>query len=84
VPCWRLARNGGVRYTVISTAAKSLTEKPGARPEILADDASDIVYAVLSPELFLLLTRDRAWSPAKWEKWAYDTLGSQLLVAHEL
>ncbi|MGW1107685.1 TetR/AcrR family transcriptional regulator [Streptomyces sp. NPDC002540] len=72
------------RYTVISTAAKSLAEKPGARPDIPADEAADIIYAVLSPELFLLLTRDRAWPPAKWEQWAYRTLSSQLLVANGL
>ncbi|MEU7115136.1 TetR/AcrR family transcriptional regulator [Streptomyces sp. NPDC046182] len=69
------------RYTVLSTAAKSLTQKPGARPAIPAEEAADILYAVLSPELFLVLTRDRAWPPAKWEQWAYDTLGSQLLAA---
>jgi hypothetical protein len=37
-------------------------------------------YAVLSPELFLVLTRDRAWPPDKWERWAYGTLRSQLLA----
>ncbi|MFD7768266.1 TetR/AcrR family transcriptional regulator [Streptomyces sp. NPDC059787] len=68
------------RYTVIATAAKSLTEKPGARTAVPVEEAADIVYAILSPELFLVLTRDRAWPPAKWEQWAYDTLGSQLLA----
>ncbi|MGW8881908.1 TetR/AcrR family transcriptional regulator, partial [Streptomyces mirabilis] len=72
------------RYSVISTAAKSLTEKPGARPAISVEEVADIIYAVLSPELFLVLTRDRAWPPAKWEKWAYDTLISQLLVDNGL
>ncbi|MFE2036615.1 TetR/AcrR family transcriptional regulator [Streptomyces scopuliridis] len=69
------------RYTVISTAARSLTLKPGARPGISAAETADIIYALLSPELFLILTRDRAWSPDKWQRWAYDTLCSQLLVA---
>ncbi|MFD7685643.1 TetR/AcrR family transcriptional regulator [Streptomyces sp. NPDC059781] len=68
------------RYTVIATAAKSLTEKPGARTAVPVEEAADIIYAILSPELFLVLTRDRAWPPAKWEQWAYDTLGSQLLA----
>lgn len=72
------------RYTVIATAVKSLTKKPGARSDIPADEAADIIYAVLGPELFLLLTRDRAWPPAKWEQWAYHTLSSQLLVADGL
>ncbi|MFB7852528.1 MULTISPECIES: TetR/AcrR family transcriptional regulator [unclassified Streptomyces] len=72
------------RYTVIATAAKSLTKKPGARPAIPVEETADIIYAILSPELFLVLTRDRAWSPTKWEQWAYDTLSSQLLVNNEL
>lgn len=72
------------RYTVISTAAKSLTKKPGAHPTISADEAADIIYAVLSPELFLIFTRDRAWPPAKWEQWACDTLSSQLSVDNGL
>ncbi|WP_187438565.1 hypothetical protein [Streptomyces sp. sk2.1] len=68
----------------IATAAKSLTKKPGARPAIPVEETADIIYAILSPELFLVLTRDRAWSPTKWEQWAYDTLSSQLLVNNEL
>ncbi|GGY62163.1 TetR/AcrR family transcriptional regulator [Streptomyces omiyaensis] len=68
------------RYTVLSAAATSLAGKPGARPAVPAGEAADIVYAVLSPELFLVLTRDRSWSPAKWERWAHDTLASQLLA----
>ncbi|WP_279571469.1 helix-turn-helix domain containing protein [Streptomyces sp. 8K308] len=68
------------RYTVISTAAQSLTKKPGASPAVPADVAADIIYAVLSPELFLVLTRDRAWPAPRWERWAHHTLSSQLLV----
>ncbi|MFG2867339.1 TetR/AcrR family transcriptional regulator [Streptomyces sp. NPDC048338] len=68
------------RYAVISEAAKSLTGKPGAHPAVPVEEAADILYAVLSPELFLVFTRDRAWPPARWERWAYRTLRSQLLV----
>ncbi|MFD5784446.1 TetR/AcrR family transcriptional regulator [Streptomyces sp. NPDC126933] len=70
------------RYTVFSTAAKSLTKMPGARDALSAEETADIMYALLSPELFLVLTRDRAWSPDRWERWAYDTLCSQLLAAN--
>ncbi|MEV6784952.1 hypothetical protein [Streptomyces sp. NPDC051098] len=69
---------------MISTAATSLTRKPGARPAIPVEEAADIIYAILSPELFLVLTRYRAWPPAKWEQWAYDALSSQLLVDNGL
>jgi AcrR family transcriptional regulator len=68
------------RYTVISTAVESLMRKPGARSGIPAGEATDIVYALLSPELFLVLTRDRAWPPATWEQWVYVTLAAQLVT----
>jgi AcrR family transcriptional regulator len=67
------------RYLVISTAVESLLSKPGARTDVPGDLAKDVTYGVLSPELFLVLTRDRAWSPAAWERWAYDTLAAQLV-----
>jgi AcrR family transcriptional regulator len=68
------------RYTVISTAVESLMSKPGARSGVPTGEATDIVHALLSPELFLILTRDRGWPPAAWERWAYNTLASQLIT----
>jgi hypothetical protein len=45
-----------------------------------AQDAADLLYGLLSPELFLLLVRERGWSADRWEGWAYETLRSQLCV----
>ncbi|MEO3793825.1 helix-turn-helix domain-containing protein [Nonomuraea sp. B10E15] len=64
------------RYTVTRTAADSLMAKPGARPEV--SHAADLLYGVLSPELYLVFTRDRGWTPERFERWAHDTLHSQL------
>ncbi|MEO3886036.1 helix-turn-helix domain-containing protein [Nonomuraea sp. B5E05] len=64
------------RYTVTQTAADSLMAKPGARPEV--SQAADLLYGVLSPELYLVFTRDRGWTPERFERWAHDTLRSQL------
>ena len=72
--------HGDPRYTVHTAAAKALLDKPGARPGLTVDKTADIFYALLSPELFLTLTRDRAWTPAAWERWAADTLALQLLT----
>ncbi|GIF74929.1 TetR/AcrR family transcriptional regulator [Asanoa siamensis] len=66
------------RYTVATAAARSLVGKPGGRPGVSATDAADLLYGVLSPELYLLLVRDRGWSPARFERWAFDTLRPQL------
>ncbi|WP_181776301.1 TetR/AcrR family transcriptional regulator [Amycolatopsis pittospori] len=67
------------RHTVHAAAAKALLEKPGANAVLSADRAADILYALLSPELFLILTRDRAWAPEVWEVWAEELLAAQLL-----
>lgn len=66
------------RLQVQVTAAASLIAKPGARPGITAEQAADLLYAILSPELYLLFTRDRSWTPDHWQQWAYGTLHTQL------
>jgi AcrR family transcriptional regulator len=67
------------RFTVYATAAQALVTKPGVREEMSAEHTADVLFALLSPELYLLLVRDRGWTPAQWEQWAYGTLRSQLL-----
>lgn len=66
------------RFTVQSAAAAALVTKPGARAGVSAGHAADVLYGILSPELYLLLVRDRDWAPARWEGWAYATLCAQL------
>jgi AcrR family transcriptional regulator len=66
------------RYEVEATAAKALVGKPGAREGVSAEHAADLLFGLLSPELYLLLVRDRGWLPEQWERWVYDTLRPQL------
>ncbi|MCO5994448.1 TetR/AcrR family transcriptional regulator [Actinoallomurus rhizosphaericola] len=66
------------RFTVHAAAARSLSAKPGIRDGVTAEHTADVLYGLLSPELYLLLVRDRGWSPERWERWSYDTLRSQL------
>ncbi|HUR08234.1 MAG TPA: helix-turn-helix domain-containing protein [Nonomuraea sp.] len=74
---WQLGLAG--RHTVQRTAAEALRGKPGARTDITADRAADLLFALLSPELYLLLVRDRAWTCDQYRHWAYGTLAAQLL-----
>lgn len=67
------------RYTVQRTAAAAIVGKPGARPGVTADQAADALFAILSPELYLLLVRDRSWTPEQWTPWALTTLRPHLL-----
>ncbi|MEV0620562.1 TetR/AcrR family transcriptional regulator [Nonomuraea sp. NPDC050404] len=66
------------RYIVATAAALSLVTKPGIRPGVSAEHAADLLYGVLSPDLYLLFVRERGWRPEKFERWAHDTLRTQL------
>ena len=61
-----------------TVAARSLIAKPGARSGVSLEDAADVLFALLSPELYLVMVRDRGWAPDRWEEWAYRTLRAQL------
>ncbi len=71
-------RDTDPRLEVHTAAARGLMAKPGARRDVPAEQAADVLFGLLSPELYLLFTRDRDWSPDRWEQWAYQTLHAQL------
>ncbi|GAA4231344.1 AcrR family transcriptional regulator [Streptosporangium album] len=66
------------RYLVQQGAAKALVGKPGARAEVSVEEAADLLYGLLSPELYLLFVRERGWSSERWEQWVGQTLRAQL------
>jgi AcrR family transcriptional regulator len=66
------------RYTVQYAAAEALAGKPDARPGLSVEMAADLLFGLLSPELYLIFVRDRGWSPDAWEEWARTALTSQL------
>ncbi|TCO20546.1 TetR family transcriptional regulator [Kribbella steppae] len=70
-----------LRYVVQRAAANAFVTKPGARKDLTADEAADLLYGILSPELYLLFVRDRGWSHDRWVEWAGQTLRTQLCAA---
>ncbi|MCN9244299.1 TetR/AcrR family transcriptional regulator [Streptomyces sp. RY43-2] len=66
------------RYIVQHAAAKALVTKADARPGIDTDRAADLLYGLLSPELYLIFVRDRGWTPDAWEEWARTALTAHL------
>ena len=66
------------RLDVHTAAARSLVAKPGAASQLSVEQAADVLFGLLSPELYLLFVRDRGWAPERWEQWVYDTLHAQL------
>jgi AcrR family transcriptional regulator len=49
------------------------------RAGLSADEAGDIVHALMSPEVYRLLVIGRGWAPARYQRWAADALVQQLL-----
>jgi AcrR family transcriptional regulator len=43
------------------------------------ESAADILYALASPDVYLLLTGDRRWTAADYEEWLYHALSDALL-----
>lgn len=72
------------RYVVQRTTAEALVGKPGIRPSLSATDVADLLYGLLSPELFLVFTRDRQWSTQRWQEWTHATLAHQVCVDHAM
>ncbi|MFI7135813.1 TetR/AcrR family transcriptional regulator [Nonomuraea sp. NPDC050153] len=66
------------RYTVQYAAAEALVGKPDTRPGLSIEMAADLLFGLLSPQLYLIFVRDRDWSPDAWEEWARTALTSQL------
>jgi TetR/AcrR family transcriptional regulator, regulator of autoinduction and epiphytic fitness len=59
--------------------ARSLARTGALRPGLRERDAADIIHALMSPEVYRLLVRDRGWSPQRYQQWLNDVLADQLL-----
>lgn len=53
--------------------AKDLKETGGVRDELTVDEIADVLWTTNSPELYQLLVGQRAWKPARFERWLADT-----------
>ncbi len=53
--------------------------EPGLRAGIDLETGADILYAIGSPETYLLLVGDRGWSSSTFERW-YDATLTRLLL----
>jgi len=52
----------------------------GLRAGLSIADAADTVWVMNSPEVYVLLTVDRGWSPARYERWLADSWRRLLLA----
>jgi AcrR family transcriptional regulator len=67
------------RHTGQSRIVRALVRSGHLRKGLAPAAAADIVHALMSPEVFHILTVERGWSEARYERWLADTLRAQLL-----
>ena len=74
---WRT--NQHERYLAHRTLAEILAAKKALRPGMTVQNAADVIFTLLSPEVYLLLTAERGWSPAQWQRWLTNTIAQAIL-----
>jgi AcrR family transcriptional regulator len=68
------------RHTAHRALAEILDAKGALRPGLTVDEAADILFALVSLELYVLLTVERRWAPEQWERWAASTVSNAVLT----
>jgi AcrR family transcriptional regulator len=67
------------RHQGQSRIVRDLARRKALRAGLTKRAAADIVYTVLSPEVFRILTVERGWTEEQHEAWVARTLRAQLL-----
>jgi AcrR family transcriptional regulator len=57
----------------------SLHARRALRPDLDVTRATDILWTLNHPDVWLLLVGERGWRPEEWERWFADTACAQLL-----
>jgi AcrR family transcriptional regulator len=73
-----LARGKAQRFATLRTLVEELAAKAGFSTGLSADRAADILYAVVSDELYRVLVVERHWSIEDWQTWAYESAALRL------
>jgi AcrR family transcriptional regulator len=67
------------RWQHMAHAVRQFARNGPLRNEMDEAEATETVYALTSPEVFLLLVRDRGWSKEEYAQWLADILARALL-----
>jgi AcrR family transcriptional regulator len=60
------------------TLAAQLDARGWLRPEVTVDAAADVIYGLMSEDLFLLMVDDCAWDVERFERWLTRALIAEL------
>jgi hypothetical protein len=74
---WRLINTDF--YDNQRVIVESLGAKQALRPDLDLTRATDLLWTLNHPDLWLLLVDQRGWTPAQWEAWFDDTACWHLL-----
>jgi len=75
-----LATVDGERLTGATGCVSLLAARNALRPGLDVDEARDVVWALISPELYDLLVARRGWSLDDYQDWLTRSLATTLLV----
>jgi AcrR family transcriptional regulator len=80
----RLEQQGSSgRWSDLRTIIEVLAARNELRADLDVDRATDITWALASPQTFVLLVRKRGWDSSRWGLWLGDTLVRTLLSGGE-
>jgi len=74
---WRLIQTDF--YDNQRVIAQSLHARGALRPGLGVARATDILWTLNHPDVWLLLVGERGWTPGQWERWFAATACEQLL-----
>ncbi len=57
------------RLAGTTALVEHLAASGGLRPGLANDHARDVIWALISPELYFLLVGERGWSADEYEAW---------------
>lgn len=57
------------RRTAHRLLAEHLADRRALRPDVTVEQGTDMLYALISLELYVLLTADCGWTPDRWQQW---------------
>lgn len=67
------------RFARLTELMGKMEGKKALNPALSTKTATEILWALSSPEMYRLLVRKRGWTPQRFERWLADTAVSQLL-----
>ncbi len=59
--------------------AQQLADLDALRADVHLEQAADVLFALLSFEMYSVLTTTRRWTPQQFQQWMIDTIGTTLL-----